>query len=60
MRTFLIVKKDKESKEEYISGVINSKTYPSMQALEKGVKIIEIPTPEQPDKVVGCHISILN
>lgn len=54
MRTFLIIKK--ESKEEYISGVINSKMYPSTQAQERDVRIIEVPTPEQADKVVGCHI----
>lgn len=58
MRTFLIIKKEivNGKKEPYIAGVVNSRTYPSTEALELGVRIIEVPTPEQPDKVVGCHI----
>lgn len=60
MRTFLIIKKEivNEKKESYIAGVVNSRTYPSVEAAEPGVRIIEVPTPEKINEVAGCHIRL--
>lgn len=45
MRTFLIIKKEivNGKKEPYIAGVVNSRTFPSTEAAEPGVRIIEVP-----------------
>lgn len=60
MRTFLIIKKEivNGKKESYIAGVVNSRTYPSTEAAELGVSIIEVPTPEKVNEVAGCHIRL--
>lgn len=55
MRTFLILKKEivNGKKEPYIAGVVNSRTFPSTEAAEPGVRIIEVPTPEKVNEVAG-------
>ena len=60
MRTFLILKKEivNGKKEPYIAGVVNSRTFPSTEAAESGVRIIEVPTPEKVNEVAGCHIRL--
>lgn len=60
MRTFLIIKKEivNGKKESYIAGVVNSRTYPSVEAAEPGVRIIEVPTPEKINEVAECHIRL--
>lgn len=60
MRTFLIIKKEivNGNKEPYIAGVVNSRTFPSTEAAEPGVRIIEVPTPEKVNEVVGCHVRL--
>lgn len=60
MRTFLIIKKEivNGKKEPYIAGVVSSRTYPSTEAAELGVRIIEVPTPEKVDEIARCHIML--
>lgn len=56
MRLFLAIKKD-EQKREYISAVINSKSYPSTYVADnKGVRIVELPEVREGEEVTSCHI----
>lgn len=56
MRLFLAIKKD-EQKREYISAVINSKSYPSTYATDnRGARIVELPEIKEGEEVVSCHI----
>lgn len=56
MRLFLAIKKD-EQKREYISAVINSKSYPSTYAADnRGARIVELPEIKDGEEVASCHI----
>ena len=56
MRLFLAIKKD-EQKKEYISAVINSKSYPSTYAADnRGARIVELPEIKDGEEVASCHI----
>lgn len=58
MRLFLAIKKD-EQKKEYISAVINSKSYPSTYAADnRGARIVELPEIKDGEKVTDCHICL--
>lgn len=58
MRLFLAIKKD-EQKREYISAVINSKSYPSTYATDnRGARIVELPEIKEGEKVTDCHICL--
>ena len=58
MRLFLVIKKD-EQKREYISAVINSKSYPSTYAADnRGVRIVELPEIKEGEDVLNCHICL--
>ena len=56
MRLFLAIRKD-EQKREYISAVINSKSYPSTYATDnRGVRIVELPKIKEDEEMASCHI----
>lgn len=58
MRLFLAIKKD-EHKREYISAVINSKSYPSTYTADnKGARIVELPEIKDGEEVATCHICL--
>lgn len=58
MRLFLAIKKD-EQKKEYISAVINSKSYPSTYAADnRGARIVELPEIKDGEEVATCHICL--
>ena len=58
MRLFLAIKKDEQNK-EYISAVINSKSYPSTYAADnRGARIVELPEIKDGEKVTDCHICL--
>lgn len=56
MRLFLAIKKDEQNK-EYISAVINSRTFPNTYAVDnKGVRIVELPEIKEGEDISNCHI----
>lgn len=58
MRLFLAIKKD-EQKREYISAVINSKSYPSTYAVDnRGARIVELPEIKEGEDISNCHICL--
>jgi hypothetical protein len=58
MRLFLVIKKD-EQKKEYISAVINSRTFPSTYAADnRGVRIVELPEIKEDEDILNCHICL--
>jgi hypothetical protein len=58
MRLFLAIKKD-EQKKEYISAVINSKSYPSTYAADnRGARIVELPEIKDGEEAATCHICL--
>ena len=58
MRLFLAIKKD-EQKKEYISAVINSKSYPSTYAADnRGARIVELPEIKDAEEAATCHICL--
>lgn len=58
MRLFLVIKKD-EQKKEYISAVINSRTFPSTYVADnRGVRIVELPEIKEGEDILNCHICL--
>jgi hypothetical protein len=58
MRLFLAIKKDEQNK-EYISAVINSRTFPSTYAADnRGVRIVELPEIKEGEDISSCHICL--
>lgn len=58
MRLFLAIKKDEQNK-EYISAVINSRTFPSTYAADnRGVRIVELPEIKEGGDISSCHICL--
>lgn len=58
MRLFLAIKKDEQNK-EYISAVINSRTFPSTYAADnRGVRIVELPEIKEGEDILSCHICL--
>lgn len=58
MRLFLVIKKD-EQKKEYISAVINCRTFPSTYAADnRGVRIVELPEIKEGEHILNCHICL--
>lgn len=58
MRLFLAIKKD-EQKREYISAVINSKSYPSTYVTDnRGARIVELPEIKEGEDISNCHICL--